>query len=166
MRYSFKLPNKAKTKIDVEIAFFTGQHTVWINGEKATPVDRKKKLYEIVSKKNRRTLRLRPNVIDLGLTVYFGDREIQVTPRLSGLDYLFAYLPFGIGMYFSARFDPSLVGGIIIGILSILISFLNVRLFRSKHSTLVKNAVNILICAGSYGVYYLVYMVEGMLALQ
>lgn len=165
MKYTFKIPNKNKSTVEVYIAYFTGQHKVFVDGKQIQAIDKYKKLYEIPhSKTTTKKMRLAPKAIDFGLTVFYGDKEIPVAPKLPILDYVFGYLPFGIGVYASALYDPSILGSFIIGLVSLLLSFENIKLFRNKklgHFT--KNGLNILICIASYGIFYLIQYADKLI---
>ena len=83
MKYTFKIPNKNKSTVEVYIAYFTGQHKVFVDGKQIQAIDKYKKLYEIPhSKTTTKKMRLAPKAIDFGLTVFYGDKEIPVAPNV------------------------------------------------------------------------------------
>lgn len=161
MKYSFTLPGRNNLNIDVEISFFTGKHTVWINGELANHYGNSKKIFEVpVSKKNVKTLRVQPNVMDLGLTVFYNGEKIQVTESLSFVDYVLAYAPFFVGVFAANILNTDLFGGAAIGFLSILISLSNIRILRGTFKEHMKTLSMALVSFGAFGVYYLVSLIE------
>jgi|GEM_PF-4993473 len=158
MKYQFTLPTKPHKQAEVEISLFTGRHRLWIDGEEMSHEGKNKKIFNIQQgKKNAKTLRLQPNVFNLGLIAIYGGKRINVSSKLAIIDYIIGYMPFLLGLVAASYFDAEGIDGILIGVTSVFLSLFNIYLIRqAEGNKMMATLYNAGVIAGSWGLYYLI----------
>ena len=153
MIYKFKLPGKRGPDVKVSVSFFTGKTRVWVRGKEVK--SESKKFYNIpVTKTRTEQMRLSPNIFNLGLDVIYKDQRINVSRKVTKLEYVTSYAPVLLGVVASSMYDANVYKSAIMGVLSVFFSLFNMKILQGDRPELAKLIYNGVVIAVSWFVFW------------